>query len=132
MNRHNNNNNALLVEIMLAILFFSLCAIMLLQTYTRVHQKSEVSGLQIAAIEEARDILEQLNTSADENAVLLAAGYTQNTDGWEIIHDGVCITVTGSSEGSDGGTLRTYTVQVNGISDPFTLHGARYMQEVTD
>lgn len=57
MRNHNNNTNALLVEIMIAVLFFALCAVVLLQTFTGVHRQSRLAGLSTSAMIDARDML---------------------------------------------------------------------------
>lgn len=40
MNRHNTNANILLVEIMVAILFFSICTVILLRTFVATRNQN--------------------------------------------------------------------------------------------
>ena len=132
MNRHSNNNNALLVEIMIAVLFFALCSTVLLQVFTGVHRQSELSGVRTDALRTVRSLTEELNAADDPQAVLSENGVTLMADGtWQLEHTGPAYTVriVTDSQPQDSGTLFTaqLTAEVTEDEPLFTLHSAHYV-----
>lgn len=128
MNRHSNNTNALLVEIMAAVLFFALCSTILLQVFAGAHNNSRNAALTTGAMTEARSCVELLN-GADDPAAVLAA-YTLREDGSYVLErDGYRIVVSPASEALSSGRLLTTGVQA--VSDRgevlFTLRSSRYI-----
>lgn len=139
MKRHANNTNALLVEIMLAVLFFSLCASMLLQGFTAIHNKSDASAAEIRAMVRARNVLEQLNASDDPDALLDELGFKPVTgetqSEWLLQTDDGPQTVLLSRESSAGGTIIhiSLTAEDRSGTPLFTLRGGHYVvREVTE
>ena len=135
MNHHSNNTNALLVEIMVAVLFFALCATVLLQTITGVYKQSRLAGTQTVAMTEARDVLEQLNASAGSEETLAACGFTKGSDGtWTLTREGSVFTVTLTRETAEGGILVSSGIHAVSTAgdDMFTLEGGRYLPGEVD
>lgn len=132
MNRHSNNTNALLVEIMLAVLFFSICAATLLQAFTAVHTRSDAAGREIDAMIRARNIVEQLNTADDPASLLMREGFEQEDGRWVLMAPDTDFIVTLGKEDYPGGALLIgeLTALDRDLSAMFTLRSAHYVPEV--
>ena len=72
------NQRALLMEIMIAVLFFALCASVLLQTFAAARECSRSAGVQGAALLEAQSLANRLSAS-DDMAAALRAQAVRNT-----------------------------------------------------
>lgn len=127
MNKSNSNTHALLVEIMVAVLFFALCTAGLLEAFAAVHRQSERSANTTSALSEARSVLEQLNAASEAESVLTANGFTQVDDSWISERGGWSLTVTLTSENTGAGTLTSSELRAaDQGGELFTLHGAHY------
>ena len=71
------NQRALLMEIMIAVLFFALCASVLLQTFVAAREYSRGAGAQGAALLEAQSLANRLSASEDMAATLFEQGFEE-------------------------------------------------------
>lgn len=76
------NQRVLLMEIMIAVLFFALCAPLLLQTFTAARESSRRAGVQSAALIEAQSLANRLSTPVDAEALLEKQGFAQEEGIW--------------------------------------------------
>ena len=81
MNRR-GAQNVLLMEIMVAVLFFALCSTVLLETFMAAREYSRRSELESKALVNVQDIAEQLYATADESALLTELGFEWQGDRW--------------------------------------------------
>ena len=67
-----NHLNALLVEILMAVLFFALSATVILQAFASSHDMGNRSNLAAAALNRGQNLAEQLYAADDMEALLAA------------------------------------------------------------
>lgn len=122
------NQNALLIEIMIAVLFFALCATVLVETFMAAHEQGRHAGLDSRALVEAQDVAEQLYAAADAEALLTEAGFTRVDGVWARLNGEACLTVTLAREDTAAGVLHTAEVAASrGDTLIVTLPVARYV-----
>ena len=68
--RKRNRSNVLLVEILIAVLFFMLSATVLVRVFASARNMTARSGVEQRALVEAQDVAETLYASDDEEAAL--------------------------------------------------------------
>jgi len=102
-----NHLNALLVEIMMAVLFFALAAAVILDLFAVGHSLSAEADSLGRAVNHVQQLSEQLYAADDMSAVLKqnGFGYVENT--WDLICDDYALLVRLSSEETGAGMLHT-------------------------
>lgn len=100
------NQNALLIEIMIAVLFFALCSTVLVETFMTANRQSRYAGLDSQALVEAQDVAERLYAAADGEALLASAGFTLENGLWTRANGEVRLTVALSGQETVAGILR--------------------------
>lgn len=78
--QNTNKSNVLLTELVIAVLFFSLIAVTVVQMFVGARQRSQASARQQQAMILAQDCVESLVGEADPAAALLAAGFAETND----------------------------------------------------
>ena len=133
MNHHSNNSNALLVEIMIAVLFFSLCCTVLLRTFVSAHTQSELCGIRNEAMIEARDVAEQLNASQEPQELLASLSFENNGTEWSrsFETERFNLTVTLSEENTTVGSMiraeiTAWSLLTNQTDALFSLQAVHY------
>lgn len=106
------NQRALLMEILIAALFFSLSASVLLQVFTTAREYSRRAGLQSEALLQAQSLVGRLYAQEDEAAALKALGYEENDGVWTWQEEDYCLTVSLDREEMPSGMLHTLLVRV--------------------
>ena len=106
------NQRALLMEIMLAVLFFALCASVLLQTFTAAREYSRRAGVEGEALLQAQSLASLLYVREDVDAALRESGFEERGGVWTRHDEEYSLTVSGQEEEMSSGTLRTLTVRV--------------------
>ena len=104
--------SALLVEIVIAVLFFAMSATVILNVFATAYRQSSYAGALSLSTEEAQDLAERLYLSDDPQAMLAGEGFTQDGDVWRMSTDQYDMTVEFGSEQSDAGELRTANIVV--------------------
>ncbi len=114
------NQRALLMEVLVAVLFFILCAAVLLQTFIAAREGSRRAGLQSAALTELQVLSERLYVAEDPEILLESVGFEYLVAQWTLdgeiydaawVREGDClITALQRDEDTPAGVLRTITL----------------------
>ncbi len=129
MARH-DRHSALLMEILMAVLFFALSATVLLEGFAAAHEQSTRAGLSALALNDAQSLCDRLYATPDAQALLQGDGFAQEPDGWTLPCDGYRLVVQLTNEQTAAGTLRIAQVSAvlyNKEETLFTLPCARYL-----
>lgn len=125
----------LLVEIVIAVLFFALCATVILDVFSTAYMQSARAGALSEATVSAQNLAERLKASPDWDAVLADEGLSGQDGAYTAERDGFTLRVTLSQEAEGAGEMRTATIcATRGEDALLTLPAARYtpeMREVT-
>ncbi len=120
--------NALLVELLLVIFFFMLCASILVQVFADAKLKSRTASATNASMLETQNVAEELYGAEDPEAVLAAWGFTEENGAWVLQREGYLLKVTARTEETEAGVLRTYDVAgLEGEKTLISLPSARYL-----
>ena len=106
------DQRALLMEIMLAVLFFAMCASVLLQTFTAAREYSRRAGVENEALLQAQSVASLLYVREDADAALREGGFEERGGVWTRQEEEYSLTVSGQEEETPSGMLRTMTVRV--------------------
>ena len=115
-------NSILLVEIMIAVLFFALASTVILETFDTTRSQSRLAGTYNDALTEAQNVADVLYASEDFSGTLTAMGFSQTEDGWVRNAEDYAISVTYREESAVAGSL--YAASVRGYQEErelFTL-----------
>ena len=125
-------NNTLLIEIAIAILFFSLSQTIVLQVFAKASLINHETLIQNDARMRAEDVAETLAVSDDMQATLLELGFTATSDGFaQSSEKGYQILADVQRFTQPAGVLVTVNLQgYRGSTWLFTFPVSRY-QEVT-
>lgn len=127
MNR-NRNQNVLLVEIMIAVLFFALCSTVILETFMAARRYEERSRTETAALTELQNMTERLYAAEDVDALLTECGYSRNETGWQMDCGEYTIDLTVDEELTLDGLLRTTLICARQDGELIAeIPGARYL-----
>ena len=96
--RNRNGSNVLLVEILIAVLFFMLSATVLVQVFATSRNLTHRSGVETAALAEAQNIAEVLYASKDPNAALEAREFINSHGAWSKDYDGFSLYITSRTQ----------------------------------
>lgn len=101
------NQNALLVEIMIAVLFFALCSTVILETFVAAREYSRRAGIQNEALVDLQDLAERLYAEEDTNRLMEAEGFGAENEGWKLDAGEYTIEVEFAQEEAPVGTLNS-------------------------
>ncbi len=120
--------NALLVELLLVIFFFMICAAVLVKVYADGKLKSRTAEATNAIMLEAQNLSEELYGSDDPDAVLAAYGFSEEDDGYILEHERYYLRVTKENEKTGAGELRTYKIHgIEGDKVLLTIPSTKYI-----
>lgn len=100
-----NQLNTLLVEIMIAVLFFALSSTVVLQTFVVTRNQSREADIYDTALMEAQNIADRLYASGDYAVTLEQAGFTQDGQHWTLAQEDYDLRVTTAQEKTSAGVL---------------------------
>ena len=124
------NQSTLLVEIMIAVLFFALCSTVILETYAAAREYSRRASVQSDALVMMQDIAEQMYAADDVTALLEGEGYGQAGDIWAKDFEDYCVELVVAEEATGSGVLRTMQIRaMDGDNTIAEIPGARYLPE---
>ena len=106
-----NRMNALLVEILIAVLFFALSATVILETFVAAHVQSERAGARSGAMADVQNWAGQVYAAEDVPALLSAAGFAETENIWTLGCEDYDLTVALTEEPTAAGTLLTAEIQ---------------------
>lgn len=103
----NKGQNVLLVEIMVAVLFFALCSTIILETFVAAREYSRRAGIQNEALVELQDLAERLYVEKETERLMEAEGFTPSDEGWKLDAGDYTIKVKFAREEAPEGILNT-------------------------
>lgn len=100
-----NRSNVLLVEILIAVLFFMLSATVLVRVFITARNMTVRSGVESVAISEAQNVAEALYAADDIDATLADMGFVSSHGAWSQDRGDYTLYVMGSETSTDAGRL---------------------------
>ena len=100
-----NKTNVLLVEILIAVLFFMLSATVLVRVFATSKSMTVRSGVETLALTEAQNVAETLLASDDPEAALTDLRFVSYHGAWTRDYDDYTLYVSGESTPTEAGTL---------------------------
>ena len=123
-----NQLNTLLVEIMIAVLFFALSSTVVLQTFVVTRNQSREASIYDTALMEAQNIADRLYVSGEYADTLEQAGFTRDEQGWVRAMEDYDLRVTTAEEDTAAGVLlRAEVIAMHGDEALLTLPCVRYL-----
>ena len=102
--------NALLVEIMMAVLFFALAATVILELFAAGHSLNRDADILGRATGHARNLSEQIYAAGDLDALLAEQGFEQDSAGWHASFGDYSLMVTAETLPAGAGEMRSAEV----------------------
>lgn len=123
-----NQLNTLLVEIMIAVLFFALSSTVILETFVVTRNQSRLADVYNVALMEAQNIADKLYTSDAVEQTLEQSGFTQDGNVWTYTEEVYNLRVTVTEEETAAGVLLSTEVSaVHKDEAILTLPCSRYI-----
>lgn len=128
-----NRMNALLVEILIAVLFFALSATVILETFVAADRLSDSAGRSSEALAEAQNWAGRIYASENAAALLEESGFRAEDGGWTMDCGEFALTVALTETEMAAGTMLSAEIRAgDGDGTLVTLPCARYFPgEVT-
>ena len=101
--RSKNRSNILLVEILIAVLFFMLSATVLMRVFVTARNITVRSGVEAAALSEAQNVAETLYAAEDMDAALKEMQFVSSHGTWTRDCGDYTLYVTGAFEPTNAG-----------------------------
>ena len=108
--RNKNRSNILLVEILIAVLFFMLSATVLVRVFIGARNMTVKSGVESRALAEAQNVAETLYTAEDVDATLEELSFVSSHGTWSKDCGDYTLYVTGELQPTNAGELWTGSV----------------------
>ena len=105
--RNRNRSNVLLVEILVAVLFFMLSATVLVKVFVTARNMTVRAGVESEAVVEAQNVAETLYTAADIDATLADMGFSSSHGAWSKDCGDYSLYVLGGYRDAGAGALWT-------------------------
>ena len=132
-----NRSNVLLVEILIALLFFMLSATILVRVFASAREMSARSGVETRALAEAQNMADLICASEDVEAALEEQGFASSHGVWTRDDGEYTLYVEGAPQPSENGALWQGTVRAyykkrgegaRGDEELFALRCLRYWE----
>ena len=125
-----SRSNILLVEILIAIMFFMLSSTVLVRLFATARSLSLRSGAEVAALAEAQNVAETLLAAPEPDAALAELGFVSAHGAWTRAYDDFTLMVENGAEAAGEGEMRTGEVRAFYGRDEelFALPYARYWE----
>ena len=108
--RNRNRSNVLLVEILIAVLFFMLSATVLVKIFVAARNMTVRSGVESMAIADAQNVAETMYAAEDIDATLEGMGFYSSHGAWTLDRGDYTLYVDGKAEPTEAGELWSGTV----------------------
>lgn len=105
-----SHSNVLLVEILIAVLFFMLSATVLLRVFATARNMTVRAGVETEAVSRAQNVAEVLYEADDVDATLTQMGFQSAHGAWSKDEGDFTLYVMGSAEDTEAGELWTGSV----------------------
>ena len=120
--------NALLVEIIIAVLFFALSATVILDVFATAYLQTTYAATCNAAMEDGQNIAALIYVSDDPEALLNGDGFIQEGDMWQREAEGYLLQVTLDITQSEAGEMRKAQITaVRGETEILEIPCAHYI-----
>ena len=106
-----NRSNVLLVEILIAVLFFMLSATVLVQVFAAARNLTVRAGVETQALAEAQNVAEALYAADDPAAALEAMQFKQYHGAWSRSDGDITLYVESEENPTDAGAIWSGTVR---------------------
>ena len=106
-----NRSNVLLVEILIAVLFFMLSATVLVRVFVTARNMTVRAGVETRALAEAQNVAEALYAAEDPDAALEAMNFKLYHGAWSRTDGDYTLYVEGADKTSDAGMTWTGAVR---------------------
>ena len=106
-----NRSNVLLVEILIAVLFFMLSATVLVQVFATARSMTRRAGVENRALAEAQNVADALSASDDVEAAMQKLEFRLYHGAWSRSYDDFTLYVESQETPSDAGVLWTGSVR---------------------
>ena len=106
-----NRSNVLLVEILIAVLFFMLSATVLIQVFVTARNMTVRAGVETRALAEAQNVAEALYAADDPDAALEAMQFKLYHGAWSRSDGDYTLYVEGEERASEAGVSWVGTVR---------------------
>lgn len=103
--RNRNRSNVLLVEILVAVLFFMLSATVLVRVFVTARNMTVRSGVESVAMVEAQNVAETIYAAADIEQTLSDMGFRSSHGAWSKDCGDYSLYVTGEERDTGSGIL---------------------------
>ena len=103
--RNNNRSNVLLVEILIAVLFFMLSATVLVRVFVTARNMTVRSGVESRALAEAQNVADTLYAAEDTEAWLSEQGYVLSHGAWSKDYGEYSLYIEAETENTQAGEL---------------------------
>lgn len=100
------NQNALLMEIMIAVLFFAVCSTLLLNVFSGVHDHSVAARAMTEAMAAMNSLSARLYACEDAEAALADEGFSLKEDAWFRADEDFSLEVRIEREETGAGSVR--------------------------
>lgn len=101
----NNRSNVLLVEILMAVLFFMLSATVLVQVFVTARNLTVRAGVETRALVEAQNVADALCAADDPEGALEALEFKSSHGAWTRSYGDYTLYVEGGDTPTDAGAL---------------------------
>jgi Tfp pilus assembly protein PilV len=108
--RNRNRSNVLLVEILIAVLFFMLSATVLVKIFVTARNMTVRSGVESMAIADAQNVAETMYAAEDIDATLEGMGFYSSHGAWTLDRGDYTLYVDGQATSTEAGELWSGTV----------------------
>ncbi len=109
--RNRNRSNVLLVEILIAVLFFMLSSTVLVRVFVTARNMTVRSGVETVAVADAQNVAESLYAAEDVDQELEALGFRSSHGSWTLDRGDYTLYVEGSAKSTEVGELWSGTVR---------------------
>lgn len=122
------HSNALLMEILIAVLIFGLASTVVLNLFGAAYRMSSRTGDAIEALAEAQSLADRLYLSCDPETLLTGDGFICAEDGWTLSRERYDIAVSLETTDANAGTWHDMRVLVkDGSGTIVELPCSRYI-----
>ena len=108
--RNNNRSNILLVEILIAVLFFMLSATVLMRVFGAARNMTVRSGVEARALNEAQNVAEALYAADDVETAMAEMKFVSSHGSWSKDCGDYSLYVTGETQPTGAGEVWSGTV----------------------
>ena len=103
--RNRNRSNVLLVEILIAVLFFMLSATVLVRVFVSARNMTVRAGVETAALSEAQNVADALCAADNRDELLSELSFISSHGAWSKNYGDYSLYVVGNTEMTEAGEL---------------------------